>query len=58
MPGVDYESMLSDLSKFGASFVLVWCIRSSLGNTRVIDADPLLWFVQISGSLSTQKAPE
>ena len=38
--------------------VLVWCIRSSLGNAGVIDADPLLWFVQVSGSLSTQKAPE
>ena len=37
---------------------LVWCIRSSLGNAGVIDADPLLWFVQVSGSLSTQKAPE
>ena len=35
---------------------LVWCIRSSFGNKREIDADPLLWFDQESGSLPFQKA--
>ena len=42
MPGVDYESMLSDLSKFGASFVLATQSLAKLDDLSRTMRDTLL----------------
>ena len=42
MPGVDYESMLSELGKFGASFVLATQSLAKLGDLSLTMRDTLL----------------
>ncbi|MXY97333.1 MAG: type IV secretion system DNA-binding domain-containing protein, partial [Gemmatimonadetes bacterium] len=60
MPGVDYESMLSELSKFGASFVLATQSLAKLDDLSTTMRDTLLANVgclavfQVSGSDARQ----
>ncbi len=64
MPGVDYESMLSELGKFGASFILATQSLATLGDLSDSMRDSLLANVgclavfQVAGSDARQLVPE